>query len=78
MLTYICSDFGYKPTTFIGISLCMKDSDIDADVNEMPRLCPIGSFYPVSRGYRKISGDSCVGGVEDRYNPEMFACQVPG
>jgi len=55
--------------------------DPESGVSEtpvQPRPCPPGEFYPFTRGYRKIPGDSCVGGDEHMYSPIMYACQVQG
>lgn len=72
----IFSDFGYIPSHLFGITSCIKDDSIDIDTDKMPRPCPPGMYYPRTRGYRKISGDTCSGGVEPLYSPEQLACEV--
>ena len=34
-------------------------------------------YYDIYR-YRKISGDTCHGGLEYRYDPYMLSCPVAG
>ncbi|KAL4229272.1 Sortilin-related receptor [Mactra antiquata] len=68
-------DYGYKPS-YVGSETCVPDENMDVDVHRMPRPCPAGSFYSYTRGYSKISGDSCSGGAEHRYEPAMYACRV--
>merc|ERR1739848_884000 len=38
----------------------------------VPANCPSGSKYTVTTGYRKVAGDTCVGGVAPL--PTEFSC----
>lgn len=73
------SDFGYKPNTAFYSTQCIRDPDVDSSIiHRVPRPCPEGTFYPYTRGYVKVSGDTCQGGQEHRYEPLMYACRVKG
>ena len=50
---------------------CVVQANLNVTAN-VPEVCPSGSFYGISNGYRKVVGDSCEGGV-DR-NPSMYPC----
>eukprot|EP00118_Oscarella_pearsei_P028729 m.2788 g.2788 ORF g.2788 m.2788 type:complete len:1622 (+) comp8904_c0_seq1:25-4890(+) len=39
-----------------------------------PQICPPGGSYQVTRGYRKVSGDTCLGGDELFYSPFTVPC----
>jgi len=47
-----------------------------SSANPVPVPCPEGKTYQHSLGYRKVVGDRCVGGVEDRYKPEIRNCPI--
>eukprot|EP01111_Echinosteliopsis_oligospora_P008053 TRINITY_DN2346_c0_g1_i2.p1 TRINITY_DN2346_c0_g1~~TRINITY_DN2346_c0_g1_i2.p1 ORF type:complete len:747 (-),score=203.44 TRINITY_DN2346_c0_g1_i2:58-2298(-) len=57
-------DFGYQ-STFNNIpgtqEVCALSGPIAADP---PANCPSGTTYYVSRGYRKVPGDVCTGGLD--------------
>lgn len=55
---------------------CEEDRNSTIDLHHPPVPCPEGTFYPYSRGYRKISGDTCHGGQEYKYSPYMLSCPV--
>ena len=57
-------------------SSCKEDPDSSKDLHKPPSPCPEGTFYPYSKGYRKMSGDTCHGGAEYRYEPYMLSCPV--
>jgi hypothetical protein len=40
--------------------------------NMIPKICPSGSSYSISNGYRKVAGDTCVGGVNR--DASVFDC----
>ena len=62
-------DFGFKRET-IG-SLCIPTSF--ASLNP-PVNCPEGGSYLTSKGYRKIKGDACQGGIEKELLPVPKKC----
>ncbi|WAR05449.1 SORL-like protein [Mya arenaria] len=73
-------DYGYKSMSEIWdptLVSCIYDNESAAEQNpHQPRPCPAGTFYPYTRGYRKIPGDTCTGGEEHRYSPLQYACRV--
>uniref|UniRef100_A0ABM0M9V2 Sortilin-related receptor-like n=1 Tax=Saccoglossus kowalevskii TaxID=10224 RepID=A0ABM0M9V2_SACKO len=71
---YEC-DFGYKEI-FEWNPTCVPDPESDIDPHAIPVPCHEGNFYTRSRGYRKVSGDLCTGGVEMRLDPERVSCPV--
>jgi hypothetical protein len=44
------------------------------DPFSVPEWCKVGKLFNRTRGYRKISGDSCIGGEEDWYSPQAIPC----
>ena len=67
---YEC-DFGY--TRKIAGGPCIRDMNVDLEsASIVPAYCPAGGSYSISNGYRKVSGDTCKGGV-DRM-PSVFPC----
>lgn len=68
---FILDENMYGPTTS-----CKEDPDFMGDLHGPPSPCPEGTFYPYSRGYRRIPGDTCQGGDEYRYEPYMLSCPV--
>lgn len=72
---YQC-DFGYlRDKDWSGD--CIRDPNF-ADHNqfEPPMHCRPGQFFNQTRGYAKITGDTCSGGKEDVYGPFKVACPV--
>ncbi|KAL3886575.1 hypothetical protein ACJMK2_026559 [Sinanodonta woodiana] len=72
-------DFGFRPenSSFLYSSFrCVPDHMIE-NINSQPDPCPVGTFYPFSRGYRKVSGDTCEGGDERLYAPLLYSCRAP-
>ncbi|CAG0913244.1 unnamed protein product [Notodromas monacha] len=58
---------------------CLEDISDPANrvnVYKIPDNCPPGSFYNRTRGYRKIPGDVCEGGMGRLYEPERVPCPV--
>ncbi|KAK2708068.1 hypothetical protein QYM36_015679, partial [Artemia franciscana] len=70
---YEC-DFGYKLDVWSNV--CAKDSPFKSDVFAVPESCKPGKFYNLTRGYRKIPGDSCVDGDSKSYEPQRIPCPV--
>lgn len=67
-------DYGFKEDQYAGH--CIRDSDSEADPYAIPDNCKPGGFYNRTKGYRKISGDTCIGGEDFRYNPELMSCPI--
>jgi len=67
-LDYEC-DANYARKVEGGPCIAVKPVNISALI---PADCPSGSTYPVSNGYRKVAGDSCVGGVD--HDAQVFHC----
>ncbi|XP_054168279.1 sortilin-related receptor-like [Oppia nitens] len=44
------------------------------DPFSVPDWCKVGLMFNRTRGYRKISGDTCIGGEEDWYSPQEIPC----
>ncbi|KAN0019322.1 hypothetical protein ACTFIU_002530 [Dictyostelium citrinum] len=38
--------------------------------------CTPGETYYISKGFRKIAGSQCVGGVSEIYSPQMIMCPL--
>lgn len=70
---WIC-DKGYEPVKVKG-RLTRGCSPVDAkkaSVVEIPENCD--SYYPITRGYRKVAGSFCHGGVD--FSPVMNRCPL--
>ncbi|XP_023233438.1 sortilin-related receptor-like [Centruroides sculpturatus] len=67
-------DYGFKEDRYIGH--CIRDNDSEIDPYSIPQDCKPGGFYNRTKGYRKVSGDTCVGGEDYRYNPELMSCPL--
>ena len=73
---YQC-DFGYVRSSPQPGSHCIKDSMFpDTGYDQIPAHCAPGELYTFSRGYVKVAGDQCEGGVEEDYEPQQRACPV--
>ncbi|XP_050504150.1 sortilin-related receptor-like isoform X5 [Diabrotica virgifera virgifera] len=53
---------------------CIRDKSSSLDVYRVPAPCKPGNFYNRTKGYRKIAADSCVGGFESHYLPDIVPC----
>ncbi|KAF5282013.1 hypothetical protein FQA39_LY00537 [Lamprigera yunnana] len=53
---------------------CIRNKTTIENPYEIPASCRPRHFYNRTKGYRKISGDSCVGGYEKQYMPDMIPC----
>lgn len=50
---------------------CQKvDAEAVMDLNE----CETGDFYEIPTGYRRVAGNTCVGGVASTLEPQMLSC----
>jgi len=57
-------DRGYRREHLDG-GACVRDPTVPIDLDHLvPHYCRPGLHYHVSNGYRKVAGDSCVGGVQ--------------
>ncbi|XP_036268500.1 sortilin-related receptor isoform X1 [Pipistrellus kuhlii] len=73
---YEC-DFGFKMSEDLLLEVCVPDPEFSEQSDSPPVPCPAGSTYRRTRGYRKISGDTCSGGdVEARLEGELVPCPV--
>ncbi|XP_059812923.1 sortilin-related receptor [Hypanus sabinus] len=73
---YEC-DFGFKLSDDLASEVCILDPDFRGNMSAVPVPCPVGTTYKRTKGYRKISGDTCSGGdVEARLEGEVLPCPV--
>ncbi|KAJ3591191.1 hypothetical protein NHX12_009138 [Muraenolepis orangiensis] len=73
---YEC-DYGFKLSEDLSLQVCSPDPEFSGNLYAPPLPCPVGTTYRRSKGYRKVSGDSCRGGdVEARLDGEMLPCPV--
>ncbi|XP_029922532.1 sortilin-related receptor isoform X2 [Myripristis murdjan] len=73
---YEC-DYGFKLSEDLSLQVCVPDPEFSGNLYAPPVPCPVGTTYRRSKGYRKVSGDSCSGGdVEARLDGEMLPCPV--
>ncbi|KAL0973055.1 hypothetical protein UPYG_G00198300 [Umbra pygmaea] len=73
---YEC-DYGFKLSDDLALQVCLPDPEFSGNLYAPPVPCPVGTTYRRSKGYRKVSGDSCSGGdVETRLDGEMLPCPV--
>ena len=73
LILLMCSDFGFKREN-LWSNNCVYDEKSGAiDPHTIPD-CVDGGYYVRSRGYRKIPGDTCQGGVDYRFDPENMTC----
>ncbi|XP_069081125.1 sortilin-related receptor [Pleurodeles waltl] len=73
---YEC-DFGFKLSEDLSSEVCVPDPEFAGKRSAPPVPCPVGSTYKKTRGYRKVSGDTCSGGdVETRLDGENVPCPV--
>lgn len=77
---FVCSAFGFhlEENLFSFNQKCIEDPDSSINIHKPPSPCPPGTFYPYSRGYQKIPGDTCQYGEDYRYDPLMYSCPVAG
>lgn len=65
---YEC-DFGFVRNELLGDYTCVPKINVTYDP---PENCPSGTNYTVTTGYRRITGDTCEGGVT--HDPLVFPC----
>lgn len=68
---YEC-DFGFKEES----GQCIRDNESEADPDAIPTTCTAGGYYNRTKGYRKVPGDTCTGGNDFLYEPELKLCPV--
>ncbi|GFS01585.1 sortilin-related receptor [Elysia marginata] len=69
-------DYGYKKSSFSS-TLCERDHNVpNRQIHQIPEHCAPGTYYKYTRGYRKVPGDSCEGGLEHGLSPLQYACPV--
>uniref|UniRef100_A0A8C0ST04 Sortilin-related receptor n=1 Tax=Canis lupus familiaris TaxID=9615 RepID=A0A8C0ST04_CANLF len=77
METNELNDFGFKMSEDFFLEVCVPDPEFSGKSYAPPMPCPVGSTYRRTRGYRKISGDTCSGGdVETRLEGELVPCPL--
>uniref|UniRef100_A0A8C4YG54 Sortilin-related receptor n=1 Tax=Gopherus evgoodei TaxID=1825980 RepID=A0A8C4YG54_9SAUR len=70
-------DFGFKLSDDLSLEVCVPDPEFAGKPYSPPVPCPVGSSYRKTRGYRKVSGDTCSGGdVESRLEGELVPCPL--
>ncbi|XP_050777878.1 sortilin-related receptor isoform X2 [Gopherus flavomarginatus] len=70
-------DFGFKLSDDLSLEVCVPDPEFAGKPYSPPVPCPVGSSYRKTRGYRKISGDTCSGGdIESRLEGELVPCPL--
>ncbi|XP_034610686.1 sortilin-related receptor isoform X2 [Trachemys scripta elegans] len=70
-------DFGFKLSDDLSLEVCVPDPEFAGKPYSPPVPCPVGSTYRKTRGYRKISGDTCSGGdIESRLEGELVPCPL--
>ncbi|XP_063292297.1 sortilin-related receptor isoform X2 [Pelobates fuscus] len=70
-------DFGFKPSRDLLSEVCVPDPDFTGKLYPIPDPCPVGATYKRTKGYRRVSGDTCSGGdVHSRLEGVEVACPV--
>uniref|UniRef100_H3ARQ9 Sortilin-related receptor n=1 Tax=Latimeria chalumnae TaxID=7897 RepID=H3ARQ9_LATCH len=70
-------DVGFKLSEVFSLENCIPDPEFSGKLFAVPTPCPVGTTYRRTKGYRKISGDTCTGGdVETRLEGELVPCPV--
>ncbi|KAM9299149.1 sortilin-related receptor [Gastrophryne carolinensis] len=70
-------DYGFKLDQNMSSEVCTPDPEFAGNLYPIPSPCPMGTTYKRTRGYRRISGDTCSGGdVEARLDGEEVPCPV--
>ncbi|ELU15207.1 hypothetical protein CAPTEDRAFT_219450 [Capitella teleta] len=74
VLDFEC-DFGFKHPYFWS-DQCRRDTNSTDDPYAVPNPCPEGETYLKTKGFRKVSGNTCSGGDEHHYERELMTCPV--
>ncbi|XP_046384172.1 sortilin-related receptor-like isoform X2 [Ischnura elegans] len=53
---------------------CIRIKSLGFDPYAVPTSCHPGQMYNRTKGYVKIPGDSCEGGYETRFQPDLLPC----
>ncbi|XP_075046529.1 sortilin-related receptor [Mixophyes fleayi] len=70
-------DYGFKLNQDLRSEVCDPDPEFAGNLYPIPSPCPVGTTYKRTKGYRRISGDTCSGGdVETRLDGEEVPCPV--
>uniref|UniRef100_A0A8C5QIZ1 Sortilin-related receptor n=1 Tax=Leptobrachium leishanense TaxID=445787 RepID=A0A8C5QIZ1_9ANUR len=70
-------DYGFKPSRDLLSEVCVPDPEFTAVLYPIPSPCPVGATYKRTKGYRRVSGDTCSGGdVQSRLEGAEVACPV--
>ncbi|XP_075695287.1 sortilin-related receptor [Rhinoderma darwinii] len=70
-------DYGFKLSQDLRSEVCVPDPEFAGKLYLIPSPCPVGTTYKRTKGYRRISGDTCSGGdVEARLDGEDVPCPV--
>lgn len=69
---YEC-DFGFIRDKQFGGYKCIPDEHSQNPNSELAN-CITGQMFNKTRGYRKISGNTCEGGEDDWYSPQTLPC----
>ena len=73
---YEC-DIGYVRESLNGSTKCILSKDpanFFQDPLFVPNECRPGKMFNKSKGFRKINGNTCEGGEEDWYSPQVLPC----
>uniref|UniRef100_A0A646QCG5 Sortilin-related receptor n=1 Tax=Hemiscolopendra marginata TaxID=943146 RepID=A0A646QCG5_9MYRI len=55
---------------------CIRDRESYFDPLKIPEDCSAGKYYNRTKGYRKVAGDVCEGGLSIQFDPQMVSCPV--
>ena len=55
---------------------CIKDAQDIINPFDIPTNCQPGEFYNRTKGYRKVPGDTCIGGQAYSFLPDRVACPL--
>ncbi|GAB1604830.1 sortilin-related receptor-like isoform X2 [Argonauta hians] len=68
-------DYGFKLRSWHSLT-CETDPNSDLDIHKIPSPCYPGTYYSYTKGYRRIAGDTCKGGMEAIYAPQKNSCPI--
>lgn len=67
-----CSDVGFREDE--ASRQCVREGEVDPYA--VPTNCTEGAFYRRTKGYRRVSGDTCEGGRLLEYAPDEISCPL--